>query len=155
MQQEKAELLIKLNQINYTEEDCAFIDDSSTENIDIKASLEQWPSAVGWDAIMMYLVIHASFSVVSSISSGFFSELGKDLYDQSKKLLKITKDKQGFGETKLNIEFKDCNIYIYCNTKEDLHYTLENFVDILEKEIEGKEQKNKNITIDLEKNKKL
>lgn len=79
----------------------------------------------------------------SSISAGFFSELGKDLYDQSKKLLKITKDKEGFSETKVIVKYKDCDVYIYCDTKEDLHYTLENFVDILKKEIEGKEQEKK------------
>lgn len=64
MQQEKAKLLIQLNEINYTKEDCTFIDDSSTKNIDIKASLEQWPSAVGWDAIMMYLVMPVSIFCV-------------------------------------------------------------------------------------------
>jgi hypothetical protein len=148
MKKEEMYISVQLNQIKYTEEDCVFLNDGSIRNMKSKFSLNHWPSAVGWDAIFITLGILKAFELVTE---GFLSELGADLYNWSKnKLSKITCDKEDFDESRINIKFENCNINIYCNKKDDLHYATENMKDILITVIRDGNHFDKEIDIDIE-----
>ncbi|WP_368646185.1 hypothetical protein AB4027_04700 [Alkalibacterium putridalgicola] len=138
---------VELNQINYKGDDRELITKDAYDSIKIESSFGQWPSAVGWDAIMIYIVIPF---VASGIASGFLNELGSDLYRWSKsKLQKITSDKEDFDETKFFIEMNDCTINIYCYDKEDLQYVTENFEKIMKDAVKQKRESDENIDIDV------
>lgn len=129
MENKKAYMKVELNQINYKEDDRELISQDSYDSIKIESTFGEWPSAVGWDAIMIYIVIPF---VATGIASGFLNELGSDLYRWSKsKLQKITRGKEGFDETKVFIKMNDCTINIYCYDKDDLQYVTENFEKIM------------------------
>lgn len=141
-------LKVQLNQIKYTEEDCKFLYSENLDDYNPNITLNHWPSAIGWDTIFIILGIG---KVIEIVTEAFLSELGTDLYNWSKsKLSKITADKEDFDESRINIIFSNCNINIYCNSKEDLLYATENIKEILIRAINDRENHENEIDIDVE-----
>jgi hypothetical protein len=120
---------INLNQIKYNQDDCKILENGFNQNYEVKTNLQHYPSAVGWDAIALLLVIHQA---LKPMTDTFLSQLGSDIYNWSKtKLIKVIDNKQDFDESRIYLEFTDINLKIYANNKEDYLFVLENIKPIL------------------------
>jgi hypothetical protein len=121
-------MLVTLNSIKYKKNDLEFLHDSNYSWVEIQNNQEHWPSAIGWDAIMI-----AVTCVGSPLLEGMLNELGADLYKWFKeKLSQVVRDKEDFDESRILIKFNDFDVTIYFNKKEDLIFVFENLNKIIE-----------------------
>ncbi|MBM7562948.1 hypothetical protein [Fusibacter tunisiensis] len=90
----------------------------------------QWhPSVVGSDFISISIVFGA---LIGGIAGGVLSEIGTDLYNWTKNSLrKAIEKRSNFDESRISLSFKDKEILIYTNTKEEIILTLENVEKIV------------------------
>lgn len=114
---------ITLNKMGYNHEDLSDLFKDPFETLYSTRIGYQWhPSTVGWDSLMIVIVIGYAFK---SVADSFLNQIGSDFATWSKEALsKVIKRKNDFDNSIIYINFKDKRISIYINNGDEIIETM-------------------------------